>query len=202
MTKAMPKISLTDLVDIVSSAGVAKANKVKRIKNRPPYKPEYDYYKKFRNGVSSIHKKGEGKSALDDILAKVGGNKIAAYEELVKGYRKWWGRKSLEWIDIDKKVWSSRNIEVNINPELCFGANGITHIVKLYMKTDPLSKKKVDLVSHLLWEYYEKDYGKNAKMGVLDVRRGKFIGLDAPIMGMGDVLNAEMAYLDSLWNTV
>lgn len=44
----MPKISLTDFVDFVTSAGTRKLAKVRTVKNRPKYLPAFDYWRNLR----------------------------------------------------------------------------------------------------------------------------------------------------------
>jgi len=67
----MPEISLTDLVDILSTSGTPKLTKVKRIKQRGPYSPAKDFYKPFREHIISIHRENGSKEDLEGLLLKV-----------------------------------------------------------------------------------------------------------------------------------
>lgn len=82
------RISLTDLVDIVSKSGSPKATKVAQIKARPEYRPALDFYKHFRDELIAIHKEGRSKSDLSGIMARVTErNRFANYPAAIAGYK-------------------------------------------------------------------------------------------------------------------
>lgn len=191
----MPVLSLTDLVDLVSKTGTPKATKVREIKNRDAYQPATDYYKRFRDGVVEIHSEGEGKDSLQNILAALPPHKIENYSEVVEGYRKWWGRKELEWFDPPRDFYNYNDFSVSVNPELGLFINGEPHVVKLYLKADPLSKLRVDVVGSLMGITLA-DHA-DVKFGILDVRNSKLF-VSAASIGM-PLIDAELAYVESLW---
>ncbi|WP_200946093.1 hypothetical protein, partial [Rhodanobacter sp. Root561] len=113
------RISLTDLVDIVSKSGSPKATKVAQIKARPDYQPAIDFYKQFRDGIIGIHKSSGARTELAKIISKVSEkNRVSNYPAAIAGYKKWWGTKSLEWFQPQSKIFSRSGVDVSINPEL------------------------------------------------------------------------------------
>ena len=50
----MIRLSLTDLVDIVSKSGTPKATKVSHVKARPDYEPAHDFYRPLREQIIAI----------------------------------------------------------------------------------------------------------------------------------------------------
>jgi len=199
----MPSLSLTDLVDIVSASGTPKATKVRRIKHRPPYNPAADFYKRIRDSIIEAHQQGEGRSVLGQTLnGLTDAKKMKAYPHILSGYRKWWGQKELVWFAPPTESYSARGIDVSVNPELGLEVNGIPHLIKLYFKAEPLSKNRIDIITHLMAVVLGADCSEVTVMSLLDVRRAKLIAPTVPIEGLSGILNAELAYISTLWPTL
>jgi hypothetical protein len=58
----MPRITLTDFIEVVTKTAGPKATKVSQLKNRQAYDPATDFYKAFREGLIALHKRGGAKS--------------------------------------------------------------------------------------------------------------------------------------------
>jgi len=195
----MPRISLTDLVDIVSKSGSPKATKVSQVKNRDEYQPGTDFYKQFRDGLVGIHKAGGSRNELAGILQGVSEkNRLSNYPAAITGYKKWWGKKELKWFQPPNELFSGSGVDVSINPELGLLINGERHLVKLYLKADKLTKARADLITGLMEEALGVA-SKDAKMSVLDVRNAKlFVGASASASFL-PMIEAELAYIAKLW---
>lgn len=192
------KISLTDFVDIVSSAGKTKANKVKAIKNREQYHPAFDYYKKIRDGIAEIHRSGMPKNAVIQSFSNISQpNKEVNYRLLSESYHSWWGRKEISWFEPISSVFERSGAAVNVNPELGLIINGSPHLVKLYFKAATLSKNRLDIITYLMKSTLEGEFDNNPVMSVLDVRNKKLFTLLEHI-DLDDVLSAELAYVSYL----
>lgn len=199
----MPKLSLSDVVDVISKSGTPKATKVSQIKNRPAYSPQTDFYKALREGIADVHEKGKSKAALKEILSFLTDQKkLSNYPDAVKGYTKWWGKKELVWNSTFSEVYGFQGVDVGVNPELGLLVDGVPHLIKLYFKDEPLQKLRVDVVTALM----ETSLGPHAEpdcaMGVLDVRRSRLH------VGSGDqtireklmkMVDAELSYIAVLW---
>ncbi|MEM9457458.1 MAG: hypothetical protein AAGF11_24975 [Myxococcota bacterium] len=200
-----PKISLTDFVDITSASGTPKHTKVKQAKNRPAYDPRFDFYKKLREGIVDAHNQHLGKKHLDTVMAGVTDTKkLTNYPNLVAGHKKWWGRKKLAWFDPPSKTYSAPGglVEVRINPELGLEINGKPHLIKLYFKSNTVAKNKVDIITHLMKLALGAHAPANTTMALLDIRNSKLICPTVPISGLTAMVQAELAYVDSLWPNV
>ncbi|NKB87176.1 MAG: hypothetical protein GKS06_03010 [Acidobacteria bacterium] len=195
----MPHLSLTDLVDIVSASGTPKLTKVRGVMNRDDYEPAFDYYKQFRDAVLATHRANEGKAALTKRLSNVANpKKVQNYDVLLKGYKSWWGHKTLKWSKPPKADYLQNGVSVRVNPELGLLVNGTPHVIKLYLKADKLSKLRVDLITHVMELVLRGSARKGAVMSVLDVRRSKLISPTVPIADLTAALNAELAYVREL----
>jgi hypothetical protein len=74
----MPKLSLTDFVDIVSKSGTPKSTKVAQVKHRPPYSPATDFYKPLRDEITQVHASGLTKATLTRFGSSISDPKKAA----------------------------------------------------------------------------------------------------------------------------
>lgn len=199
----VPQISLTDLVDIVSRSGTPKANKVTAVKRRPDYEPAFDFYLALRNAIVETHRKGLGKDALRQVLATVSdGKKRTNYPAVIDGYLQWWGRKKPVWFDPPREVYSQNGMDVIVNPELGLALNDKPHVIKLYFKDDNLSKLRVDVITQLMELALRPRCKTGEVMCVLDIRNSKLFACDPNLSGFQPIINAELAYISTLWSNV
>jgi len=199
----MADLSLTDFVDIVSASGTPKLTKVRQVKHRPDYSPATDFYRPFREHVVEIHSLGRPRTELDALLSTLTDKKkMVNYPSLVDGYSRWWGRKSLSWFDPGSELWSAHGIGVRVNPELGLTVNESRHLIKLYLKADPISKNRLDIITQLMDEALGPHQDTPCTMSVLDVRRAKLISPTVPITGLSAALDGELAYVAAIWPKV
>lgn len=199
----MPNISFTDLVDVISKSGTPKATKVTQIKNRMPYHPATDFYKPLRDGLIDIHSSNKEKPALFQLLFSITDQKkIGNYSEIIEGYRKWWGRKNITWFEPPRTTYSYAGIELAINPELGLIIDGARHIVKLYLKSDPLSKLRIDLATVLMEVTLRPHCQANDSFIILDARKSHQFTVTASIKQTLAVVDAELSYIAALWPKV
>src|SRR5262245_27692209 len=120
MPATTPKMSLTDFVDIVHKSGTPKATKVKQVKDRPDYQPQFDFYKPMREAIIAVHSNGKMKAKLEAILGGLTDpKKVKVYPELIAGYSKWWGSKGFTWFAPPQRtMYAYGGAEVLINPEV------------------------------------------------------------------------------------
>ena len=199
----MPELSLTSFVDIVSASGTSKLAKVRNIKYRSPYTPASDFYRLFREFLIDIHHHARQKSDLDDILGTVSDKKkLANYPSLIEGYKKWWGRKNIKWFQPLNSSWSAHGVDIRVNPELGLNINGVNYLIKLYMKTESISKSRVNIITHLMEESLSTFSTNKCLMTVLDVRNGHLFIPTVPIKGLSAALDGELAYISAVWSII
>ena len=198
----MPELSLTQMVDVVSKSGTPKATCVRNIKAQlaDPYDPATDFYKLFRESVVEAHAGALGKSRVSAAASRVFDPRRAAqYASLATDYNGWWGRKTIAWFAPPRSSWTPPGsaFGVNVNPELGLEINGVRHVVKLYFKSDKLTKARIDIVAELMHDEFAAAYPQT-EFSVLDVRNRKLHTV-VPPTGLGPVLVAELAYVAALW---
>lgn len=199
----MPRITLTDFSDVVAKAGTPKATKVSQLKNRLAYDPAADFYKALREGLVHLHKHGGDKGSVLQIARGVTDPKKAAnYPAMLAGYKKWWGRKQLMWFDPPGDVYSKFGIDVAVNPELGLKINGAPCVIKLHLKSEPLSKTRADLVVTLMHSVLGAGKTGGSDFAILDVRQSKVFTFAAAHKNFQPMVDAELSYIATLWSQV
>ncbi len=197
----MINMTLSDVVDVFSKSGRPKATKVRQIKNRESYQPATDYYRPLRIALTDIHANDKDRSALAAILPSITDpKKTANYHELVEAYGKFWGRKKIGWFTPPRGSYSNSGVEIIVNPELGLIIDGQRVVVKLYMKSDEISKAQIELVPVLMELVLRSQVSDTVLMALLDVRKGKlhYLGTSS-IATSTAMINAELSYVATLW---
>lgn len=196
----MPKLTLTDFIDVITQSGGPKATKVAQIKNRNAYEPAVDFYKALRERICEVHRAGLGKDALKDVLAGLADPKKASnYPAVISGYAKWWGRKELEWFVPPSAKYSASGVDVSVNPELGLKIDGAPHVVKLHLRKEPLLKFRADLITSFVHSVLSQNAPANAQFAVLDARDAKLLLHDASKKNLKALVDAELSFIASLW---
>jgi hypothetical protein len=194
------KVSLTTFVDFVSKSGTPKITVVRQFKNGDPYHPAFDFYKGVRDAIIDVHEHGKPKKALDAVLVGLNAKKVQQYTAVIRGHRKFFGKRTMKWFDPPTGVWSGGGVEVQVNPELGLEINGVPHLVKLYFKPEPLPKKNVPIIVRLM----EKGLivTSPVTLSVLDVRRGLLHAPGAAVPGLDGFLLGEALNFASIFASV
>ncbi|WFC43774.1 hypothetical protein [Pseudoxanthomonas sp. SE1] len=196
----MPTISLTDFVDVVAKAGRPKATKVRHVRERPDYEPAFDFYKAFREHVINVHRKALDRKAVSDVLKSlVDPKKAKAYPSIVDGYKRWWGRKQPVWFNPPRSTYASSGVEIIINPELGLKLGDKKLVIKLYLKDEKLTSAKTEVITDLM-HFVLSASSPDTCFAVLDVRNAKLYESDGVASGLIASVNAELAYISSIWN--
>ncbi|SHE43447.1 hypothetical protein [Chryseobacterium takakiae] len=168
------QISLTDFIDYVSKIGTTKFTKVKEIKNRDPYHPAFDFWKPLREKIVEIHKENKNKNLLNEVMnGLTDKNKINLYPHLITQYKSFLGKKKLEWIEPPFADWKMNDLRIKINPEVGLFINDKPYIIKLYFKSESLSKSKADLILLMMNENLKKGDFIDANFAILDISKKK-----------------------------
>jgi hypothetical protein len=196
----MPGISMGDLVEVASRMGPPKTAKVHAIKNRKPYSPATDFYKPLREALVDIHQNGKPSSDLLQFVNKLTDQKKKTnYDPAIKGYIKWWASQSLNWSPPIKGTYSTGGFDINVNPELGLVIGGQRFLVKLYMNAEPATNLRLQYVTALMELVLRNKAQPNDVLGVLDVRRAKLFTSSPPSTALKASIDAEIAYIASVW---
>ena len=196
----MPRLSLTDFVDIVLASGTPKMTKVAQIKKRKGYNPAFDFYKTIRDRIVDIHRNKYPKATIKKLIPTLTDTKkLEVYPMLISGYNKWWGKKSFNWFEPPSELFSQHGVDIRVNPELGLLIDGSPYLVKLYFKAKKLTKSRIDIITHLMGIALGGKCQTGTVMSVLDVRQAKLISPTVTIPNLVASISAELAYISALW---
>jgi hypothetical protein len=191
-------ISMTTFVDFVAATGPGRLTVARNAKQsyEEGYDPRTDYWRLLRKAIAKAVEKGYDRNALERELDGVTDpKKLANYRQCASAFNGWARKQKPASMKPRKKPWSSGELKVAVNPELCGEVGGQVHAIKLYLRADPLSKARSDVALALLRE----SFGKRTTVGVLDVKRSKLFVPTREIAGLDALLHGEAAALVGIW---
>lgn len=153
----MIDISMTSFVDFVSATGPSRLTVARNIKRsyEKGYDPRTDYWRPLRKAIAASFASGYDRKALDRELQNVTDpKKLANYHACAAALDSWAKRLSFGPMRNRKKPWTSGELQVAVNPELCWNIGKTQHVIKLYFRADPLSKARSDVALALLQEAF------------------------------------------------
>ena len=197
-------ISLTEFMDYVNSSGTAKATVVIQAKKKREegHSKAADYWMQFRNAVKSVHSNYGSKDELGEVIEEVNDERRDNYQLAVNGYKKFWGRKSFTWRTPPRRIVSVGGTRVSINPEVGLEYGDKLYIIKLFIHVDEyLDKRHADLILALMKNKLI-DVPENTVFAVLDVLRGKLFEFKGDNYKITQLLEAEGASFNILWEAL
>ena len=203
----MVQITLSDFLDFVCKNGPSKLTKVRRLKTRPAYRPNFDYYRPLRECIIRSHREGasrlEQANALNDMLANIEDVRVQIeLSRVADGYRSWIGRKHLRWFEPPRAIWTMLDANIVVNPDLALFVDDVPHVFKMWFKDEPLEKRGLNVVFRLMEEALGEACPPGTEFGVLDVRRSRLFSPTVETPGASAWLTGEVAYLSAAWAEV
>jgi len=200
----MPTITLTEFFDFISATGMKRLEKVRKLKNRDGYAPQEDYYKRFREGVQSLHRTREDKAQFfRQLVAGVHPNKRLNYKRMADGYKRFLGQNEVAWSRSHKRTWEHRELTVKLVPVWFLTIGGSKHIIKPHLSKTSLSraKDKVALILFLM-RHCAPPPGASTVVGMLDVGNSKLYRDGPTDPNVELVLRTEADSFLGLYNAV
>ena len=134
-------------------------------------------------------------------MADIPSSKEFNYIKCIESYKRWLGRKSIEWIGCSQVTWDFDALAVKVNPELGLKINGTNHIIKLYCKADAPSKARIDTILYLIKSTLPRRQ-RSFTPAVLDVQRGRLFVPTRDIPNIDVLLSGEASAFTTMWNQV
>ena len=197
-------ISLNQFFPFVLADSMAKRTELLAIKRTQGlYTPAVDYWRLLRLQIAAHpqFEPGPGPDALDTAIELAHPDRKDHYTTAVANYRRFLGRKNVEWIDRPRRaIWLADQLEVRVNPELHVTINGDPHVVKLYLRADPRWALNQRTANPLAWLLHDC-HGHLGRPLVIDVMRGRAFGLTRQNYDYDSMLRAQAAAFLSLWRS-
>ncbi|MCB9763072.1 MAG: hypothetical protein H6739_24945 [Alphaproteobacteria bacterium] len=196
----MPEISLTDFVDFVTRSGSPKLTKVRQIRNREEYDPIRDFWKELREGLVRFHAgSGDDKQDLDALIDATLEARQDHYREAIKGYKRFLGRKSVQWFEPPRITWYEGDLGIRINPELGLTINGVPTVIKVHFKSRQLTKRRIECILLLMEDALRPHCGEDVRFAVLDCWKGKLFYSEDPRWKIRPYLIGEARAFSTMW---
>jgi hypothetical protein len=169
------RLSLTQFLSFATKPPEQQLTAVREIRKQHEegYEVPPDLYKQFREAVVRMHKERKPKTYLDGIAAaQTEPARAKHYPELATGYKKFLGKKTVQWFDPPSGVWEFDGLTINVRPEVGLVIDEVPTVLKLWLKGDQsLNKRRAEIISHLMSQALA--LGGQTIISVLDVRKGK-----------------------------
>jgi hypothetical protein len=192
-------ISATTYIDFLSATGTSRLAVVRDAIRQygEAYEQRRDFYRPVREGIISLHRNGQDRAALPELVVPVDDRRAEHIRACIEGYQRWVGKKLIVWVRRPAPVvWQSGEVQVQINPELGIAINGERHYVKLYLKGKPFTQKRANLLLHLVAKAVPD---RSITPALLDVRRSKLFTQTAAPGDLELVLRAEALSFVAMW---
>ncbi|KUJ60843.1 hypothetical protein AR687_15660 [Flavobacteriaceae bacterium CRH] len=196
-------VSLTDFIDFVNKSGNSKMTKVKQVKYRNTYHPASDFYKALREEIIETHKNYGDKKVLDNLIDKLTDSKKRAnYPTSIDGYKKFWGKKKIQWFDPPFSHWLTGDLDIKINPELGLEFDSKFYVIKLFLKAEKISKDKLSQILSLMENQLRGEVGEEVLFCVLDVKNAKLYENAKGDFTYLPLLEGEAKSFESIWKAI
>jgi hypothetical protein len=189
----MDRISITSLVDLLLETGSDADSSAAKDRKADPL-PEF--YQLIRDAIVDMHRRNLPDSVLDNVLdLEPNPKRERVLERVINGYRRFLGTGSMKWFEPPRASYAFTANEVEINPELGLAIDETPYVIKMYLRGEPLTPRRVQVTLGLLASKLGRSCPGHV-FGLLDVRHGKLHALRTPEERVGAVqlvesLNAE-----------
>ena len=198
---------MTTFVDFVDAGGTSKLAEVMKAKVRyqTGYDPATDFYTPLREWILTMtHQNMTGTETLDAMrptFVNLNTRKADAYQECIAGFTQWRRGKTLVWKKALQSEWTRGRVAVHIAPELGVSIRGKPHIMTLYFNKAEPSKKRLQVMAHLL-NQLNGTAQTPVTVGILDMRRGRLHSPTRDVSDMEQLLAGEAATFQTMWHRV
>ena len=200
-------ISMPAFLDFVVASGIPKLAEVMKAKvqYQTGYDPATDFYTPLREWIIAVtHQNLTGEKTLDSMRSTFGHlntRKAHAYQECIAGFTKWRRGKNLVWNAALRSEWTRGRVAIRIHPELGVSIRGEPHIITLYFRKAKPSKKRLQVLVHLL-NQLDSRAQTPVTVGILDMRRGVLHSPTRDVSDMEQLLAGEAAAFQTMWDLV
>ncbi len=189
----MDRISITSLVDLLLETGSETDSNAAKDRKADPL-PEF--YHLVRDAIVDMHRRDLPDTVLDKVLDREPNPKRErVLERVINGYRRFLNMGSMKWFEPPRANYVFGANDIDVNPELGLAIDETPYVIKMYLRGEPLTPRRVQATLGLLAGKLGRSCPGHV-FGLLEVRHGKLHALRSPEERMGavqlvDSLNAE-----------
>lgn len=217
----MPLVPMSIFVDFALANGTPRVTLVTNWKREEH--DNHDFYRGLKSAIVGMHTKGE---TVDSLRSFVESQKDARrkriYPELLGHYGECMKRLHLmvssggapprlnKRMPLAGSFWGAYKVGVSVDPQVSFVAGDLIYLVKLYLRSEAPTKKRVDLTLELMRVAYEAtgqpilSRPPPRRYALLDVRRRKLhvaeAGRATPLANaLWTLLHGELAAFNAIY---
>lgn len=161
---------MTNFTDFALAGGIPKVTLLSEFK-RHQHDKVTDFYRPIRETIVDVHRRRlDGASAFGELMDRMTDLRtVKIFPAIIEGHTQFVdANRPLTWFKPASAMFpAGPGVAIAINPEVGLTINGLPHHVKLYLRSETLTQKRVDLTVALMSNLATK---KNEKLAVLDVR--------------------------------
>jgi hypothetical protein len=178
------KLDLADFLDYIFTAGMSRIKVARRLVESGSA-ISTDFYKPLREAVVDMHQRERGSAVLDEVLTNLTDPRAQrVYPRVIDGYKRFLaasvqttGDAKVGWFEppaAELDLGGTNTVSIGVRPELGLIIGGRPHILKLYLRGDPLSVDRLIFTNDMLRAAFEVTW-PGVVLGVVDVRRGRLL---------------------------
>lgn len=205
-TNKVNPISMTMFVDFACQNGLQRFATVREaVRTDRQYA---DFYRPLLEAIVAMHRDQKPVSELDHLLAGLQDDRRRRiYPGIVAGYRKFLEEIGpAQWLEPSRPRYPIGELVLDINPEIALFAQNRTYLLKLWMRGEPLSKKRIGMTLELMrealrdtsWTRGRDRSGWDPIVGLLDVRKARIHAMKEASPRLGLVLRGEAAAFQAI----
>jgi hypothetical protein len=184
----MDRTSITTFVDLLLETG--PDGDTSAVKDRKA-DPLPEFYQLIRDAIVDMHRRNLPDSVLDNVLDhEANPKRERVLERVINGYRRFLGTGSMKWFEPPRANYVFGANEIDINPELGLAIDETPYVIKMYLRGEPLTPRRVQVTLGLLAGKLGRSCPGHV-FGLLEVRHGKLHALRTPEERVGAVQLAD-----------
>lgn len=151
-----------------------------------------------RTGIQKYLRGGAHGPELDEVIARANDARRARYEQLVSGFRRYRGRRAIQWFEPPALAFTHGALTVQCKPDLGIRDGNGRYLLKLHYGTTPPSNERVSVVAQVIRSAMRGAVASDMRFGILDLRRGR-LRARAGNQAMADAIEEEAETFLSYW---
>lgn len=170
-----PLVPLSAFVDYALCAGTSRITQVREYQRGG----RFDFYRSLRETIVDMHRAGSPPGVLKQYAAGLLDPRCARlYPKVVAGYLRWLAAtekatgEPVRWFEPPHRDVPLGQLQIACTPELGLLIGGRPHVVKLFMRGEPIGANRVALTTAMLDRAFATTW-PGVTFAILDVRRAK-----------------------------
>jgi hypothetical protein len=199
------ELSMSEFVDFHVLTGSSRVAKVRSLKNRGDYDPATDFWRPLRKAISAYHRRAEGDTrGLRDFLPTVTERRVGRYDAAIRGHTQFIRNKAIRGLAAPSAWWEVGQLRVRVNPEIALRIEDRRYVVKLYFKSEPLSRGRAQALIALMEEELRSSVAASTQFAVWDVPNAHLRVADgrSSIEDTQIALHSEAGALVEIWESI